>query len=67
MNAFRNNIPPEIDYYDLSLNEDALKTLDITMSPSATNSHKIIVESLVNSLLYNNEVNDSKLKDLCNL
>ena len=48
-------------YYDMSLNEDALDKMEITLSPSASEAEKIIIQTLVEKFAPNAQVNNSVL------
>lgn len=48
-------------YYDMSLNKDALDKIEITLSPSASEAEKIIIQALVEKFAPNAQVNNSTL------
>lgn len=54
-------------YYDMCLKDDAFETLEITLSPSATEAQKIIVQSLIEKYAPKSKVHPSSLGSIIRL
>lgn len=61
------NRPLPFTYYDLSLNDDAFSNMEIRLSPSVTESQRIIIQSLVDKYAPNAKIVDSSLGMLVRL
>jgi hypothetical protein len=48
-------------YYDMQLKDEVLNTIEITLSPSASEAEKLIVRALVDKYAPNAQINDSTL------
>ena len=66
-NCLLNNKNLDFDYYDLRLNQSALDDLIITLSPAASESKKIIVDSLIKEYAPNAKLETSSLGKLVRL
>lgn len=55
------------DYYDMRLKDDAFEHLEITLSPSATEAQKIIVQALIDKYAPKAKIKDSTLGKLVRL
>ena len=62
-NAFQNNKSLPISEYFLKLKQDALNQMEITLHPNATESDRIIVESLCAKYAQGATIKDSELTD----
>lgn len=62
-----NNKSLTLNYYDMNLKEEAMDTMEITLSPSASEAQKILVQSLVDKYRPNAKVIDSSLGKLVRL
>lgn len=58
MQSLLGNKPLPFHYYDMSLKDDIFHNLEITLSPSATEAHKLIVQALIDKY-----APDAKLKE----
>lgn len=61
------NKPLPFKYYDIALKDEALDTLEITLSPSATEAQKIIVQSLIEKYAPKAIIHDSSLSSIIRL
>ena len=61
------NMPLSFDDYYLHLNDSAFQNLEITLSPSATDAQRIIVESLIEKYAPNAQIKESSLGKLVRL
>ena len=50
-----------LDYYDMKLKDDAFENLEITLSPSATESQETIVRALVDKYAHKAKIKESSL------
>ena len=62
IHCVRNGLAVPFSFYDVPLAPAFFHTLEVTLSPSATESQRIIVQSLCNSFAPNAIVKDSALK-----
>ncbi len=67
MNSLLQNKELPFTYYDLRLKEDVLNNLIITLSPSVTESQRIIVSALVDKYAPNATIRESSLGSLVRL
>ncbi|MDD3645394.1 MAG: hypothetical protein PHR19_07705 [Bacteroidales bacterium] len=67
MQRLLNNIPLPFSYYDMNLKEDAMDNMEITLSPSASEAQKIIVQTLVDKYAPRAKVFESSLGKLVRL
>lgn len=58
MQSLLGNKPLPFHYYDMSLKDDIFHNLEITLSPSATEAQKLIVQALIDKY-----APDAKLKE----
>lgn len=56
-------IKPNLNYYDVSIDQEYLDNLIVTLGPYTSNSDRIIAESLLTRFTKNGEILDSELKD----
>lgn len=61
------NKPLPFKYYGIALKDEALDTLEITLSPSATEAQKIIVQSLIEKYAPKAIIHDSSLSSIIRL
>lgn len=66
-NSILENKPLPFDYYDMHLKDDAFDSLEITLSPSATEAQRIIVQALIDKYAPKAEMKDSSLGKLVKL
>lgn len=62
-----NNKPLPFNYYDMNLKEETMDTMVVTLSPSATEAQKILVQSLIDKYRSTAKVIDSSLGKLVRL
>ena len=55
------NKPLPFTYYDMQLKDEVLDKIEITLSPSASEAEKIIIQSLIDKYAPNAQVNNSTL------
>lgn len=60
--AFDTKMEPHFETYDLSLKDEVLEQLEVTLSPSITMGQRIIVESLLNQYAPKAKIIESSLK-----
>ena len=56
-----NNKSLPFDYYDMKLKDDAFENLEISLSPSATESQETIVRALVDKYAHKAKIKESSL------
>lgn len=62
-----NNKPLTFNYYDMNLKEEAMDTMEITLSPSASEAQKILLQSLIDKYRPTAKIMDSSLGKLVRL
>lgn len=67
MQSLLNNEPLPFTYYDLHLKDDAIDNMEITLSPSATEAQKIIVQAVVDKYAPKAKIYNSSLGKLVRL
>lgn len=60
--TFDTKMEPHFETYDLSLKDEVLEQLEVTLSPSITMGQRIIVESLLNQYAPKAKFIESSLK-----
>lgn len=61
ISSFIAGIDPEIEHYDLELDETALHSIDVTIGPRAELSDRLLVEALLNKYAEKAKINSSSL------
>lgn len=61
LSSFVNGVDPGIDYYDLTLSEDALNSIEVTLGPRADHSDHLVVEALLGKFTRSGTVSKSVL------
>lgn len=61
MQSLLGNKPLPFTYYDMQLKDEVLDKIEITLSPSASEAEKIIIQSLIDKYAPNAQVNNSTL------
>ena len=64
---FLNNVPLPFEDYYMHLNDEVFESLEITLSPSATDAQRIIVECLKEKYAPRANIKDSSLGKLVRL
>lgn len=67
MQSLLNNKPLPFTYYDLHLKDNAIDNMEITLSPSASEAQKIIVQAVVDKYAPKAKIYDSSLGKLVRL
>lgn len=62
-----NNKSLPFNYYDMNIKDEALNTMDVTLSPSASEAQKILVQALIDKYRPNARVLESSLGKLVRL
>jgi len=65
--SFLSNKPLSFKYYDMHLKEDAMETIEITLSPSVTDAQRIIIQALIEKYAPKVIVKDSSLGNVVRL
>ena len=66
-NCYKGNKQLPFDYYDMKLQDAVVDNIEITLSPSMSESKRIIVEALCKQFTKNGIVKESNLSGLVNL
>ena len=61
------NKPLSINYYDMNLKDEALETMEITLSPSASEAQKVLLQALVDRYNPKAKILESSLGKLVRL
>lgn len=67
IHAILNNHPLGFTYYDMTLKDDVLNNIEITLSPSITEAQRIIIQALVDKYVPNAQIKESVLGQLVRL
>lgn len=62
-NAIKNNLGPDIRFFDVEINNQALENIKVTLAPKASESEKVIVDSLLHSFTKSGSISESKLSN----
>lgn len=65
--SFLNNKPLSFTYYDMNLKDDAVDGIEVTLSPSATEAQKVIVQALIDQYAPKVKMHNSSLGALVRL
>ena len=61
LSSFVKGVDPGIDYYDLTLSQDALNSIEVTLGPRTDHSERSVVEALLGKFTRSGTVSNSAL------